>query len=382
MTVTDEYSNKFGISNSAIKDWGVLSPLQWRKKWIDGEKEDSSESHFVFGSLLDVLLFSETTFKERFYIYDGIFPSEAVSKIMKDVFLKIKRHNENLEKINQELPIPVDFHPFDLLESKELLLESIKNYPSIDKETHEIKYGWQNNWKDDTRIDNMIKEGNNFFKILTEVKGREIITTSLKKLCEELKTILITNDRTRDFFIPKEGTELFFQFEIYDLYKPKNGFTIPRKGCLDILQVNHKKGWVRVVDFKTDQNAFGFKYAAKKYGYCDQLTYYSNLLLHLIKDVTHPWYGYEVHSPKNIVIDKNEKLPYVYDYSLYDRDISQNGNRYFLPKIPGTNDPIGKVTKGWEEKLTEISWHLEKNEWSHPIDGLNKQEQTLYLYEM
>lgn len=381
MTVTSEYSEKFGISNSSLKDWGKLSPLQWKKKWIDGEKDKSDESHFVFGSLLDILLFTPETFNKKYYIYNGLFPSDAIVYIVKDIFNKIKTTNEEILKNNKECPIEEPTLEVSLDVNDDLILESIKNYPNYDSESGEMKFGWQNNWKDETRVTKVKEQGKAFFTLLSESKGKEIISSSLLSLCEELKTILITNDITRDYFIPSEGIELYHQFEIYDIFIPKNGFAVPRKGCLDILIVNHNEKTIRVVDFKTDQNAFNFIYTAKKFDYCGQLTYYSDLIRNLIADPLHAWYEYKILPPRNIVIDKFEKMPYVYEYSSYDMDIAVNGNRYFLPKIPGTNDPIGRIVKGWEEKLSEISVHFSENNWQQPIDVIKNKYQTLYLYE-
>lgn len=382
MTVTNEYSNEFGISNSSLKDWGRLSPLQWKKKWIDGERESSSEDHFVFGSLLDVLLFTPETFKKKYFIFNGVFPAEAVAKIVKDCYHQIIEINKQIEKSNENVPIEENLKPLSLEDNRELVLTCVKNYPSIDKETNELKFGWQNNWKDDTRIDKIIEQGQLYFNILTQVNEREIITSSLLSLAEELKTILLTNENTMYYFIPTEGVEIFHQFEIYDVYNVQiTGNNIPRKGCLDILVVNHNNKTIRVVDFKTDQNAFNFIYTAKKFDYCGQLTYYNSLVENLISDNTHHWHGYTLLPPRNVVIDRFEKNPYVYEYSKYDCISSQYGNREFLPKIPGTNDSIGRVIIGWEEKLYEIADYLQHHKWHYDNRMNTNHYKTLYLYE-
>lgn len=355
MTTTENYSETWGISQSAIKDFEKMSPLEWKKIWIDKEKKVENKSTFLFGTVLDILLFTPESFDSKFYVADLILPSEAIVSIIDAFYTKLKIKNTSLEEVNKELPYPVEIF-WNLKDQKELLLECIKNYTSVDDKTGDVKYGWQNNWKEDTRIEKVIEQGNGYYNLLLELNGKIIISSKLKQQADNLKNILLNHSLTKDWFIPQEGIELIFQHEIFVDEKGE----LPKKLSIDIKRIDHNKKTEQIADFKTAVSAFLFSYSIKKYGYCRQLSfynYYDNKLE-----------GYTRLNPINIVIDLKEQLPYIYEHSIEDLNIEIYGS-------------IQHKLKGWLQIVEEITWHFQNSLWEYPKEIYENNKIKLKLYD-
>ena len=73
--------------------------------------------------------------------------------------------------------------------------------------------------------------------------------------------------------------------------------------------------------------------------------------------------NYRLLAPINIVIDKDEKTPYIYEYEWTDIIISKEGNSKFLSQLYSTTDHNGKIKKGWQDILEEICWHIQNCLW-------------------
>lgn len=351
-----EYSEKFGISQSAIKDFRHKSPKKWKELWIDKQIDYSKyDETFTLGSFLDTLLFTPEELEKRFYVgEEANLPSDAIVWIIKDYYNKINTFNENQRILDNELPLGAQIIHLTL-EHEKLLLESADNYVSKDKDGKE-KIGWNTKWSSEARLKNIKEQGSEYFESLKKAAGKKIISQKMNFDAIALRDILYSEPSIRDYFVPNEDNLLINQLEIFTTHTLQSGKEIPIKGALDIVRFNHKDKTVQIIDFKSSYSAFDFLQSIKKYGYCDQLSFYTYLLDRWLVDYCNGKYcEYTPIVPINIVIDVSDQIPYVYEYSWEDLENSRKGiETEFKTKV------------GWESILEEIGWHYTYEQWNIP----------------
>lgn len=359
MTQPKSYSDTFAISQSAIKDFLEKSPLQWKKIWIDGEKDTTKdESVYTFGSLLDIMCFTPHELEDKFYITELKLPSENIQAVILNIYNTIAGRRKALIELNEKepLPEPVKLPEFILDADKELILSSCKD----------ASYG--QSWKEDTIVKKIVEEGSRYFEDLVKKGDRCIVSNYEYSLAQELCNILRTDPVTKSFFVPSEGIEIVHQLELHSSYK-YGKYSIPIKALLDIVKIDHNKGTVTVGDGKSTQSAFKFKKSIYKYKYDWQLSFYCAIINNWVRD-NYP--NYKLDFPVNICIDAKDKIPYVYQYTDEDLQIAMEGNDYYRP-VNADGQTIGYKYKGWQQVLEDICWHYFSNQWDRPkehyIDG-------------
>jgi hypothetical protein len=359
-----QYSQAFGISQSALKEWRFKSPLQWKKKWIDkqGDK-DEDEDYFIIGSAIDTLLFTPDKFEERFYVSNSNkLPSKAIANVIEATYKILQER----KKDNELLPIEKDY---SLEANLDILLLCANNYQDYD-DNGNLKQGWSTHWKEQTRIDNLIKNGKDYFDFLLSANGRKIITEQQNILALEVIDILRKDESTKDYFVENKNNKLIFQLEIFENYEYTNLTLfnnvcneIPLKGALDIVRIDHSKKTIQIIDFKTSQSAAHFIESIKKYGYDFQLSFYLYLFQKWAhKNIPNLLSEYRILPPINIVIDFIDKVPYIYEYNNTDLMVARYGNAESFSNLFGQTHPF-KIKKGWQQLLNEISWHITTNKW-------------------
>jgi len=366
----NSYRDQFGVSQSSIKDFQFKSPKKWKEIWIDKRIDISKKDEtFIMGSLIDTILFSPDELSSRFYIGEEKLPSKALASIIKAYYNKLNEQNAEALMINEYIPQLVEIPVLNLTieANTSILLECANHY--CYKDGDEEKCGWNTGWKDDTRINSLIKNGADYFKSLVQAKNRKIISHSMNIEALDLVDILRKHEDVKDYFVPSDNNELLFQLEIFINYPilGTNKF-IPLKGALDIVRINHIGKTIQIIDFKSSYSAFNFISSIKQFGYCDQLSYYNFLLKEWIaQDCNYKSYcEYKFIPPINIVIDISDKEPYIYEYEWSDISLAENGNKDFLFDLYQTNNHNSKIKKGWKKTLDEISWHWSNNLWDKP----------------
>lgn len=350
----NDYFNHKGINFSSLKEWGLISPLKWKKKFIDKINDaEEPKIHFTFGSLVDTLLFTPELLDSKFFIGDEPkLPSENIISIVTAVYNKLYNYNKEIKDLYKELP--------DKIKGKEYKLESDELLEVLSVTD------WNTRWSLEKRVASIIKDGEDYFNNLVKAENRQIISAKMNLEAIELVNILKTTPYTKDFFIARENVEVIFQKEIYVDYKG-----VSLKGAIDILIIDHNKKTIEINDFKTAYNAFEFKVNAKKYDYVGQLTYYV-FLFYLYKQITGEYKDYTIKDSKNIVIDIVEKIPYIYTYSYSTKLFSKEGTEKYINSTFGIDSIIKSNKKGWKQKLDEILWHIENNKWDLPKEFYEK----------
>lgn len=359
-----DYSNTFGISQSALKEFRFKSPKAWKSIWIDKQLDlNKKDDNFVFGSLVDTLLFSPKELNDRFYIADvNKIPKGATEKIIKSVFkgvLNLKA-KEVIVDDNPLLPEPIVKKDYGLSELKDEILEAC------------IAEDWQSRWKSDTRVNKIIEEGTEYFNLLAEANEKKIITSETNLEAISVVNALRASELVNKYFKQGKTYKNIYQLELfYEYIDDETLQVVPLKGALDIVHVDYDERTVQVIDFKTSYSAYDFLKSIKQYSYCDQLSFYNFLLEEKLKEEEfRKEYnipeGFKTLAPINIVIDKEESIPYVYEYNWDDMVISKDGNAKFLFELYQTQIHASKVKKGWLELIKEIAWHIRNNKWDYP----------------
>ena len=349
------YKNTFGISQSAIKDFVYKDINNWKRIWIDNEKDLSkNEETFILGTIVDMLMFSGVDeIKKHFFITDKIETTpSAITKIVTDFYYKMINRRDQLLNAARNLPEKPKFE-IDFYRDDDLLLEAINNYKDSDG-----KAGWQSNWKDATRLASIREKGKYYFTFLQNANGKKILNKHIFESALEFQKLLTQNLVSKNYFVPSEKIELIFQLEIFE-HEKFNEYKLPLKGAIDILKIDHGAKTVQIADLKTSFDGKNFVKSIINFGYCDQLSFYSFLLEKWIKNK--PFKNYKILPPVNIVMDVKSKLIYLYEYNEFDLNISKTGNAELLFNLFKTKNHPFKIKKGWYEILSEIAWHFENN---------------------
>jgi hypothetical protein len=346
--MTPEYKNKFAISQSAIKDWENMSPLRWRSTWIDKtRKRPDVGASAGFGSLLDCLSYTPDRFDKQFVEAEIELPTESIQKVVTNVYNSLIELNTNAEELNKNLkkkqkPVPI----------KELKLDYLD---LITKASKEAEYYVKQPARAYTET---LKGGQDYFELLKKLKGRKAVSKEDMEMAKKLKEILYNDKHVKGFFVPNKDCELIFQQQIFtniDVTGFENLDFLPLKGMLDSILLNDKKKTARECDLKWTEDAFLFKEVVKRFGYIKQHSFYDYLLREWLKTYKDGEYkDYTVGNPVNVVIDSDEKVPYIYQYNANDLHIERYGheNMYWF--------------KGWEQTLYEIGWHMDTQQWDRP----------------
>lgn len=360
----EEYRNRWGVSQSAIKDFQFKSPKKWKDVWIDKQVDPTkNEDNFTMGSLIDTLLFSPKEFTLRFYVGEEKLPSKAIAWIIRSYYDRLVAMNKRNEELSKGLPEDLPQLSLDLTHA-DLLLNCSNDY--CFKVGDEEKCGWNTQWKEETRIRSLMENGSEFFQSLVKANGRKVISQQMNVQALDLIRILQTDSEVMDFFVQTEDNLLVFQLELYIDVKIGNQ-TVPLKGALDIVRFNHVDKTVQIIDFKSSYSAFGFVSSIRQFGYCDQLSYYDFLLREWLKTHCEGSYcDYTILPPLNVVIDINDRIPYTYEYDWRDIALAADGNKEFLYSLFQTHDHNVKIKRGWKRLLEEIAWHIETGQWDKP----------------
>ncbi len=362
------YSRRFGLSQSAAKDWEKMSPAKWKRIWVEGAERTVREDHFDFGSLTDCLLFTKDRLKDHFVVADTNMklPSEQIKKILDHVY----RLHINVEKFKERSGMIVFGEP------------ELKDYGNeifeISRQA-DINYG-KGSFPKERVIKEVTEKGLGYFEKLCEVSGKTIISFDDNMSALGLVDILRTHPVSRPYFVEQEGERLLFQHEIFIPIKEygilpffrenkMEDHTLYKKCALDIVRINHIKRTIQNADLKTSYDAYkhNFTRSIRKFKYGTQVSYYDVMLAEW-RDRHYP--GYNIVPPVNIAIDKFMKKPQLYRYRKEDMELLRFG---------GT-DKQGNKIKGWEESLAEMIWHIENNIWDNSREMVEQQYIDVQLF--
>lgn len=212
----EEYYNNPRLSQSKLKL--LLSGPKAFNEVKEPELFFEEKKHFIIGGAVDCLLTQgEEIFNKNYYV--SILnekPSDTIKSIIQEVFSVVTEPTEILSNHRDAILIACNNH----------------NY--------------QNNWKDDTRI-NKICENYLYWLELLNSRGKIILSqeeyNTINSIVQSLKTHPVSESL---FNFDEFNKEIFYQFPIYFEYEK-----IEMKALLDIVIIDHINKEVNIYDIKT-----------------------------------------------------------------------------------------------------------------------------------
>lgn len=329
-----EYKSINKLNQSILKKI-LISPKEYLKAKEKQENgEQSIAPHFVFGSVVDIMLVgSKDEFEEKFArIPDESRCSESVKAIVDAVFAEMSA---------LEGTVQVD---------RDMVLKHCNNL------------SYYNNWKDDTRIDKILADGKDYFELLKTTQGKTTITESEYARALSCVMALKSDEFTKPYVDKKhdKNVEFWDKFIIEFNFK---GFDL--KGELDRVCINHTDKTITPIDFKTTGKPItGFEYEFFTYRYDFQAAVYFRGLIEHPKVNELRDKGYSVADFLYIVVETNLfNEPMIFNVDADVREIGFSG---------GTLNS-GRKLEGFVTALDRLQYALDNNAWKFPKEYyLNK----------
>lgn len=236
-----EYRQREGVNQSSLKKI-LISPQEYlRAKEKQENKSDVIEPHFLFGTVVDIMLTgTKDEFDEKYIrIPDETKCSETVKAIIDNIFEEVVRMETEIREDGKFI--------YSEKEQATLIIESLDIYSNIVlRKAREA--GFQNNYKDDTLTATVIKQGEAYFELLKTTVGKTPITESEYAKAVNAVMALKADKYTRPYVVKKErpNAEFWDKFIVEFEYK---GVKI--KGELDRVIVDHSTKEIIPIDFKT-----------------------------------------------------------------------------------------------------------------------------------
>lgn len=290
------------LSYSRIKDFAENGP----DALINRSKAQSVA--LSIGSLTDDFLDENVNVRDKYIVYDGSKPTATLGKLCNfiiDNYNKVPTKKEVLKIIEQNN-----------------YWSGIKNIDVLTSK-FDIKDFWE-------YIDVIITNRNS---------KKEIITTDMYLIAEDLALLIKTHNHTKDLF--SEDYQRIYQY--FFKIKIKN---VVFKGAIDYIAIDHKNKTVQIVDFKTGKEPGNeFTKAFMQYKYYLQEAVYMKAFRSIC--AKYKLKGYNLLPFMFVYISKTEMVPVKYTIS----------KKWHNAAINGFTTISGYKYKGLMSLIDDIIWH-------------------------
>lgn len=286
-----------------------------------------------FGGLVDTMLTEPEEIKDKYFFADFPSVTDTIQKIVKSIYGLFGENYRSLDLV-----------PFDGM------LNAI-NY-------HE----YYTNWKPETRVNDIIKKGNEYYQILFLAGDKPIISSEEKANAEACVSTLRTHPFTKEMFdINPFEDEIEKHFQLKFLLQESDHRLLeglgPIRCMFDLIIVDHKNKIIKPCDLKTtgkDESSFEESFLTWRYDL--QATMYSFILYSIIqKD---PYFkDFKVEPFSFIVINKVNLAPMIWVY----KDNLTIKNK--VDKVSNT------LYKNWWNLLQELKWYLNTQKYEYPKEA-------------
>lgn len=334
-----DYKTISALNQSTLKQI-LVSP----KSYVEAKERqlarvESTEQHFMFGSLVDMMLTeSKEDFDKKYAVIpDDTGVSETIAKIVKGVY----------DEINDT---------FDLAWG------TLEDYPEqILKHCNYELY--QSRWKDETRINKIVEQGSKYFDILKKCGTKTIITESEYAKAVNCVMALRSDKHTGKYCQKKSNDPKILIIDKHVIMFEHEGLEF--KGEIDRIIVNHKEKTITPIDFKTtSKSVLNFENSFWHFRYDFQAAVY---MLGLTKDKSErlkSYYeeGYSFKPMLYIVVETFLKNPpMVFEISTTAINTGLYGNVDKVPKIK-------ENLEGFYQAIKRFKYATEYNAWDYPME--------------
>lgn len=255
----NRYYNDESLSQSRLKRL-LVSPVDF----LNNKPIESTEAMEI-GSLVDLMITGEPgAFYNQYYMTSFTLPTGTKKNIVRKIYEDVKKFTD-LNKL--------DIYDLSNYKSRiEILLE---------------ESSWQMNWKLETRINKIIKEGLAYFEELKLSDGKTIISKKIKIKVDKLVDIIENQGHCASYFNKENNTEenkeLYFQLPIYFKFQD-----ILCKALPDLITIEYKDSKIskiHIIDLKlTSDSVLNFDVKIRKFRYDIQSAWYIEAVKQHFKD--------------------------------------------------------------------------------------------------
>ena len=291
-------------------------------------KDKKSSEALRFGSLVDTLMTEPEQLENKFVIAEFNKPTDVISKIVTNIWENSDKKNINLAKINPDTI---------------LMYINNENYSS--------------NWKDATRINKIVEEGQEYFSLLGLSEGKMLMTQYDFNKAQECVETLKSNDFTRSaFYVSPLDRHIEAHFQLkFKLV----GSSYSIRCMFDRIIVNHEEKTIQPIDLKTTGKPEEiFEESFEVWRYDLQASMYSYILRELCKRDDY-FKDFTILPFRFICINRYNQKPVIWEDKLSTIDTAVRVNKF------------GEVLKSWYILLRELNWHIDNNKLDYSYETYN-----------
>jgi hypothetical protein len=247
-----EYENSTAVNQSLLKILGKgLDYYREGLKETDLEMYFEEKEHFLLGKAVDTIVTRGNSYFKRDYFVSEleVKPSATMVSMIRYIFDYIKIHEE-------EVPVTLDLVP------SSLILQAC------------TVHSYQPKWKDETKIEKLIKEGAEYWVELVQSEGKTILSKEEYEVIKEVSNNLKTKTLLTDLYkrcVNHPKIHLYFQYPVYFNHKGEEC-----KGLLDIVLVDEETMTIRPIDIKTtSEYVLNFPSVLRRRRYDFQAAFYT-----------------------------------------------------------------------------------------------------------
>lgn len=323
-----DYQTISALNQSTLKQILVSPKLYVKAKERQLAKVESNEQHFIFGSLVDMMLTeSKEDFDKKYAVIpDDTGVSETIAKIVKGVY----------DDMYEKTPTALEDYPGEILQHC--------NYEL-----------YQSRWKDETRVNKIVEQGSKYFDILKKCGTKTIITES--EYAKAVNCVMaLRSDKFTGPYCQKKSSE--DHIEIIDKHVVQfkyNGLEF--KGEIDRVIIDHKNQTITPIDFKTTgKSVLNFENSFWHFRYDFQAAVY-DLGLHLDKSERLQKYyqnGYSINRFLYIVVETYlNNNPMVFEITKTVLEVGIKGNKEY---------------EGFNKAIERYKYATENDAWDYPME--------------
>lgn len=320
-----EYRADPAISYSALSTFAREGPR------IIPHLYDAKDAEALrFGSLVDCLMTEPETLEERFLIADFPQTSAKIEIICKRVYESTDGIYSSLTNVGPNV-----------------LLRIIQDE------------GYYPNWKDETRLRDVITKGRDFFSLLSLAGDRTVMSTDDYQRAQGCIEALRTNPFTAPIFgVDPFGDNIEKEYQLK--FKSHTVAEHPVRCMFDFMIVDHTNRTIRPIDLKTTgKDEEKFEESFVQWMYMLQGTLYSQTLKDVLSKDEY-FKGFTILPYWFIVINRFNQTPMSWEFkeTFWEGDFIDN--------------KTGDVIKGWRTLLHELLWHRENNLYDYSYETYQK----------
>lgn len=324
-----KYKDIKKVNQSSLKK--ILSSPGAYKAAIN-KYEQSTESHFVFGSLVDDKLLAPKTVDDKYYKMSAIKISDALVAITKDIYAFARIEAAEGEVVPNGLDD--NFYTNSILDIC-------------------LAHDYQSKWGNEAKLKNIRKNCAEYFTAIFKSNGKIIIPEEQWNKATICVAALNADKYTSRYLKTLKDTSTYthvvLEFEIKG---------IECKSELDKIFINHTCKTIQPIDYKTTGKPIsGFEYDFWKYRYDFQAAFYREGLLQdekikkLIED------GYTLLNFRYIVVDSDcRSNPMIF---VVIKEVNSIG-------LYGGTLSNGRKLEGIYDALRRYQYHTDNNKWDYP----------------